>query len=294
MCSDLHRAFPHPVHSDVCDPAGFLLAADRLPGLRRVRRAMRARTAVAAGCTLVDLGCGPGWETARLAAAYNGARVVGVDHNPALIAAARARVPGRRPEWVCADLTDSGLPPASVDVVRTERVLVSVRDLAVAVDRLRTLLRPCGRIVAFELDYDATLLAPGGAPDDVVRAATACLERSLPQPWVGRRLSGLLHRHGLTVTAEPHAFAVDAAVWRRIVRDAVSSASDGEFPDPTGTGKWLAELGEPAIPRFPRHVRRRAHHRGSTVTAHSHTGAASRAGKPRRNRCWTPHALVTP
>lgn len=74
----------------------------------------------------------PGWETQRLAAAHPGTRVVGLDHNPALIAAARARVPGGHPESVCADLTDAVLPAGSVDVVRAERVLMYVADLTAA------------------------------------------------------------------------------------------------------------------------------------------------------------------
>lgn len=250
MPSDLHRGFPDPARVDGHDVAEFLLAADRLPGLRRVRRAMRARTVVATGGILVDLGCGPGWETARLAAGSTGARVVGVDHNPVLIAAARARVPGGHPEWVCADLTEPGLAPGSVEVVRTERVLMYVPDLAAAVGQIVGLLHPGGRVVAFELDYGATVLAPGHAPVSLVRAATARMERSLPQPWAGRLLPGLLHDHGLSVTTEPHSFDVNAVVWRRIVRDTLASAPDDGQVDRDGLTEWLTELDDPVFPGF--------------------------------------------
>ena len=44
----------------------------------------------------------------------------------------------------------------------------------------------------FELDYGATILAPGAAGDAVVRRATDALAASLPQPWAGRRIPALL------------------------------------------------------------------------------------------------------
>lgn len=249
---DLHTGFRDPKRADPADVAGFLHAVDRLPGVRAVRRLMRAELALQPGMTLVDAGCGLGLETTRLAARAPEVRVVGVDHNPALLASAYRQAAARtpEPEWVCADLAESGLPPASVDVVRTERVLMYVPDLESAVSGLVRLLRPGGRIVAFELDYGGTLLAPGRQPAAVVRRIEACLERSLPQPWAGRMLPGLLERHGLTVSARPYSFPVDGIIWRRIVHDTVRQA----VQDGTLAGReimeWLDELADEAFPGF--------------------------------------------
>jgi SAM-dependent methyltransferase len=251
VASDLHDTFPDPGCADAREVADFLLAVDRLPGVRRVRHAMSAcLPAPRAGRTVVDLGCGPGWETERLAASRPGERVIGVDHNPALVAAARARVPGGHPEWRCAELSHTGLPAGSVDVVRTERVLMYVADLGVAVEQIVALLRPAGQVVSFELDYGGTLLSPGRASDDTVRRVAAHLERSLPQPWAGRRLPGMFHERGLSVTAEPHAVAVDRTVWRWIVRDTVLRAVADARLDPAGVDEWLIELDVPDFPGF--------------------------------------------
>lgn len=254
VSSDLHRAFPHPAHSDGSDVAGFLLAADRLPAFdghaARCARVPRSGPGARWWISAVARAGRPrGWLRHTTVRGWWGGPQPGADRR------SPRPEPGGRPEWLCADLTTTRLPPASVDVVRTERVLMYMPDLAAAVDPLLALLRPGGRIVAFELDYGATLLAPGRASDDIVRAATAYLERSLPQPWAGRRLPGLLHHHGLTVTAEPHAFTVDAAVWRRIVRDSIAAASTASSrtrPAPgSGWPSWTNRHSPVSAPRSP-------------------------------------------
>lgn len=251
MAGDVHRGFAQANRIDPREVADFLLAADQLAGVRRVRQAMaRCLPAPRAGRTLVDVGCGPGWETERLAAARSPERVIGVDHNPAMIAAARARVPVGGPEWLCADLCAIELPPGTVDLIRAERVLMYVPDLPRAVDRLVDLLRPGGRLVSFELDYGATLLALGRARVDIVRRVVTMLESTLPHPLAGRRLPGLLHDHDLTVTAEPHVLAIDHTVWQWIVRDTVRQAIRDGHADPEGIEEWLTELDAPVFATF--------------------------------------------
>ena len=65
------------------------------------------------GARILDAGCGTGRVGGYLAAA--GHRVVGVDLDPELIAAARADHPG--PTWEVGDLAELDLGPARFDVV---------------------------------------------------------------------------------------------------------------------------------------------------------------------------------
>lgn len=65
---------------------------------------------VAPGSRILDAGCGPGRVGAVLHA--RGHRVVGVDADPELIAAARQDHPG--PTWLVADLAELDLPAAGV------------------------------------------------------------------------------------------------------------------------------------------------------------------------------------
>jgi hypothetical protein len=107
-------------------------------------------------------------------------------------------------------------------------------------DDLVRVLRPGGRLALFELDYGATILAPGSAGDAVLRRVGEALRASLPQPLAGRRIPGLLAaREVRDVVATPFSFAVDEPVWRRIVHDTLTA---GAPPDPA-VSTWLHEQG---------------------------------------------------
>lgn len=69
--------------------------------------AVRRRPGESGHPAVVDLGCGPGTLTARLAAALPGSVVVGVDADPFLVALARAAFPGGR--WAVGRFGPSGL-----------------------------------------------------------------------------------------------------------------------------------------------------------------------------------------
>ena len=104
----------NPGHSDwyIERFRSMAAAGDDLHGEARFVDAMAHR-----GATILDAGCGPGRVGGRLARL--GHRVVGVDLDPALIAAAEQDHPG--PTWVVADLADLDLSsmglPHEFDVV---------------------------------------------------------------------------------------------------------------------------------------------------------------------------------
>ena len=225
MTADLHQGFRDPGRAPVTELSRFLEEVDRLPGIRAIRAAMREAAALGSGTRLLDAGCGSGLETARLAREQPRALVTGLDRNVELL-----RNAPRGPSWLEGDLLDPGLPAASFDVVRTERVLMYVPDLRRALDALRRLLAPGGRFVLFELDYGGTILAPSRRGDGVVRRAGALLEGSLPQPHAGRQLPRLLAECGVhDIVAQPFAFAVNEPVWRRIVYATLAPLADPEL-----------------------------------------------------------------
>ena len=142
-------------------------------------------------------------------------------------------------EWLEADLTDLDLPPESFDAIRTERVLMHLSDDAFerVVDNLVSVLAPGGRLALVELDYGATILAPGDGDEKIADRVTATLYASLAQPSAARRLPGLLTERGLTdVAATPFPLTPSQPVWQRIVKDTVIAGSpDREVAD------WLEQ-----------------------------------------------------
>ena len=65
---------------------------------------LMARVGASEPSVVVDLGCGNGPLTLSLAQRWPGARIVGVDHSPQMLDAARALDAGGRVEWVEADV----------------------------------------------------------------------------------------------------------------------------------------------------------------------------------------------
>lgn len=119
-----------------------------------VAHALQARgdgTGTGSSGTVLDLGCGPGSLAGRLAERLPGARIIGVDSDPVLLALGRSRY-GNLVEFVDADLTDpawSRQVPATVDAAVSTTALhwLDPEPLAALYRTLAGLLRPGGVFV---------------------------------------------------------------------------------------------------------------------------------------------------
>ncbi|WP_227369370.1 methyltransferase domain-containing protein [Halomonas sp. M20] len=93
--------------------------------------------------TVLDLGCGPGHWSARLAAHYPAARVWGLDLAPGMLAEARRRH-GDHASWLCADATALPLASGSMDLVFSNLALQWCPRPEQALREIRRVLRPGG------------------------------------------------------------------------------------------------------------------------------------------------------
>jgi trans-aconitate methyltransferase len=98
--------------------------------------------AAAPGERILDLGCGDGQLTQRIAS--TGASVVGVDASPEMVAAARAR--GIAAKLAAAELLPG--PDAAFDAVFSNAALHWVQDQDAMMMQVRRVLAPGGRFVA--------------------------------------------------------------------------------------------------------------------------------------------------
>jgi trans-aconitate 2-methyltransferase len=91
----------------------------------RPARDLLAQVPLAEARLVVDLGCGPATSTALLAARFPGARVIGVDSDPDMLAAAKKRLPGA--DYVAADIC-GWRPEPGTDLLYANAVFQWVPD----------------------------------------------------------------------------------------------------------------------------------------------------------------------
>ncbi len=110
------------------------------------------------GHHILDVGCGIGlqaMEMARLAGA--GGKVTGTDISTMMIDIARHRAAntGLPVEFLVADALSQPFPDQSFDRLRTERVLMYIKDTDAVLQEFKRLLKPGGKMIAFDMNWDA-------------------------------------------------------------------------------------------------------------------------------------------
>lgn len=145
-----------------------------------------------AGRTVVDVGCGGGRAVAELAG--RGARAIGVDLDPEMIAVARDRCPAG--EFQVGDACALPLETGSVAGYRADKVLHMLPDPVRAVAEARRVLAPGGRIVLLGSDWD--MIAIDSDDPEATRRLVHAKADSFPSPRVARRHRNLLLDAGFT------------------------------------------------------------------------------------------------
>lgn len=146
--------------------------------------------------TALDLGCGPGTDLPAMA--ERAGSVIGVDLDPVMVAEARRRTEGLPVEVLLGDAHALPLDPGSVSRVRVDRLLHLVRDPAAVLAEVARVLRPGGRAVLAQPDWETLVLDPGAVSVNLAFNRFVC-DRVVRHPVVGRRLARLASGAGLRV-----------------------------------------------------------------------------------------------
>lgn len=222
----------------------FLEARKTVEGEREVKELIIELLAPKRGARVLDIGCGLG-DDARGIAGIVGpdGHVVGIDPSETMIAESKKRASGSAlpVEFLTGDARKLDFPDASFDLVRTDRVLMFVPEIEQAISEIVRVLRPGGRAVASELDFemhftDSHFPETGRKVSSVFAACQA-------QPQLGRQLHRLFAERGLRkVKSVPRLLRTPYKTFRKLLDGFLAAAvARGQLVESEITA-WLNDL----------------------------------------------------
>ena len=172
------------------------------PDVVEQRRIVRAAIALKPGQDVLDIGSGPGFLACEMAEeAGPGGTVRGIDPSEAMLSVARRRRPaaGSAPvEFGQGQATELPFADGAFDVLTSTQVYEYVDDMPTALAEAYRVLRPGGRLLVLDTDWESIVWRSSDA--DRMRKVLAAWDEHLADPHLPRRLTGLLEEAGFTVT----------------------------------------------------------------------------------------------
>jgi len=173
-----------------------LLRTYTTPDIVRQRRIVLEALAPGQGARVLDIGSGPGLMAAELAAAVGpDGRVDGIDVSDSMLAIAneQQRTGTSAPiTFTAAAATDLPFADESFDVVVSTQVYEYVSDIPLALAQARRVLRPGGRIVILDTDWDSIVWR--SRDRGRMQRVLSAWEEHLVDPYLPPALPGALAR----------------------------------------------------------------------------------------------------
>jgi SAM-dependent methyltransferase len=166
------------------------------------RRAVRVALDPRPGERVLDIGSGPGLLAYELAESLGPeGRVEGVDLSESMLAIARRREPvaGYAPvSFHAAAATELPFAADSFDAAVSTQVYEYVEDMPAALAEAQRVLRPGGRLLVLDTDWDSIVWH--SSDPQRMRRVLAAWDEHLADPHLPRRLKRLLADAGFAVT----------------------------------------------------------------------------------------------
>lgn len=220
----------------------FFDAGNQLPGIRALKPIMLDQLALQRGLHVLEVGCGTGDDVRTIARRVGpDGRVLGIDTSALTVAEAARRSEGRNlpVAFRVGDAFALDLPGRSVDRCRAERLLMHANgDPTVIVGELMRVLRPQGRLVVFDFDWDTLVI--DGAERELTRRIVRSYSDGVRNGWVGRALPRLLRDAGVSnLTVIPHAIEVPFDFFGWVLSGHLDAAiAAGTFTPEEMIGWW--------------------------------------------------------
>jgi ubiquinone/menaquinone biosynthesis C-methylase UbiE len=223
----------------------FFDAGNQLAAVRAVKALMLEQLSLHRGLEVLEVGCGAGEDVLTIARRVGAdGRAIGVDASPPIVAEATRRARGRNlpVEFRVGDALALDLPDGCVDRCKAERLLMHVDgDPAVAIGEMARVLRPGGRLVVFDFDWDALVI--DGAEHELTRRIVRSYCDAISNGRVGRALPRLLRDAELVdVTVTPHAVEMPYDFFGWILSGHLDAALAAGYFTPEELIAWWDQL----------------------------------------------------
>jgi SAM-dependent methyltransferase len=183
------------------DAARRVEAAYTTPDIAQQRAGVVAALALRPGERVLDVGVGPGFLAAEIAAVVGAdGRVCGIDISSDMLALAGHRSPGAdaaQLELSAAGAESLPYPDASFDAVVSTQVLEYVPDVPAALAEIHRVLRAGGRALILDTDWDSLVWST--ADEELMSRVLVAWREHLADPHLPRKLCRLLTDAGFTV-----------------------------------------------------------------------------------------------
>jgi ubiquinone/menaquinone biosynthesis C-methylase UbiE len=169
-----------------------------MPFFQECKRQSYRNLAIRPGASVLEIGCGNGVDATVLAGmAGPSGQVIGIDVSSTMLASARSRdgVCSPHPGYVLCDASNLAFADETFDAVRADRVLQHTKDPAIVLREMARVIRPAGKIVVFEPDWETFVLSPGERV--VTRRILNFWCGRIPSGWAGRSLFAAFTAAGL-------------------------------------------------------------------------------------------------
>jgi SAM-dependent methyltransferase len=241
---DPRRDALQPQHAEMADESMVRTLAAQAELLWPLEEPLLRRYGLSGALSILDVGCGTGEITHRLAALFPQAEVIGLDLIESHLDEARRRYArfGARLRFASGDATALAAADGSFDLVVCRHVLQVVPDPAAVVAELARVTRPGGRLHLLAEDYHMLHAEPGALDPDEFwhRGAVGFGAAVGTELRVGRKMLGLLRAAGTREIAVDYLAVDNLSSDRETLAQMMLAWRDG-FAPPIGRESAIDE-----------------------------------------------------
>lgn len=220
----------------------FLEFLDKHAGIKGLRAEACAHMNLAAGNKVLDLGCGIGGATFAIADITGPTGLAaGLDISSAMIDVATRRANGRPGlEFRVGDARAIPYPEGFFDAARSERVFLYLPDRLAAIQEMKRVLKPGGRLCLMDTEIDSTAIFSRNLA--LTRKMTSTVAASIPNPNSARELPALVKQAGLrNIQTETFALSTPYEFFLRAMVGSLTKAAGNQVLTLGEVDEFLAE-----------------------------------------------------